>query len=465
MRPAGKRLYVRRHGVALIVSMIFLLIFTSLAVSIASFSGTNVQLAENQRRANNALTSAHSGLEVLRYYLSPVTVPGSVTPANRLSSVASALQTVLINSGVSNVTANYDASTATINITSVSLSTSAGQSFTAKITQPDADTLQMDIFGVCRDATRHIRTSFSFVTIGSGVFDYGVATKGPLAMSGQTSIDDVNIAVEANVYIEGNNTSGDAFNIAGQASVSGDVTIANQYATYSLGDKCIVGGAQGAAANDHVHVGAPYVEFPTPNPEYFRHFATGEVIDSHSSWGNKSTLSNVLIKANTNPTFTSSVKINGILFIELPNSVNFAGKAEISGMIVAAGDRNNELPGCNISFAGQVVSHDAQSLTGSQYDAIKQEKGTFILAPGFSLDFSGQAMHMNGAIAANGISFSGQAGGTINGSLINYSQKPVTLSGQSNLTFNRSGRTTDPSGFSPDQTLVFQPTSYSELPN
>ena len=45
-----------------------------------------------------------------------------------------------------------------------------------------------------------------------------------------------------------------------------------------------------------------------------------------------------------------------------------------------------------------------------------------------------------GAIAANGVEFYGNAGGTIYGSIINYSDTDMILSGNNDLFFNRSGR-------------------------
>ena len=67
----------RTRGAALIVSLIFVLVFSGLAVSIASLSATNVQIAENQRKANCARACAESGLEVVRFWLSRVVMPSN----------------------------------------------------------------------------------------------------------------------------------------------------------------------------------------------------------------------------------------------------------------------------------------------------------------------------------------------------------------------------------------------------
>ena len=85
------------------------------------------------------------------------------------------------------------------------------------------------------------------------------------------------------------------------------------------------------------------------------------------------------------------------------------------------------------------------------------------MAPGFHVAFGGSFSSLSGAIAGNGIEFFGNAGGTINGSIINYSNESVTLSGNSDLSFNRSGIEDVPVGFVSEIVLHYDPESYSEL--
>ena len=74
MSAAGKHNH-RARGATLILAMIFVLVLSALAVSLASLSGTNVQVAANQRRVNSALYAAQSGLECAKYIVN--TVSGS----------------------------------------------------------------------------------------------------------------------------------------------------------------------------------------------------------------------------------------------------------------------------------------------------------------------------------------------------------------------------------------------------
>ena len=448
----------RRKGIALIICMVFLVIFSALAVGILGMADTNVQLAQNQHRGGLAFSGAQSGLEVMRYWLKDVEIAGTTNPSAKMSSVASLLQQKLNTAGVTNISAVYNSVNKTITIPIVTLDAVTGQSFSAVISQIDPNRMRAKIIGLCGPASKQVAVDFNFVTLGNNVFDYGVATRGPLVMSGQADISGVSLAIEASVYIEGDNASGDAFSITSNASVAGDVSIANRYATYSCNGS--VGGYQGSAAEHHIHVGVPYVDFPTPNPKHFLQYATGPEITS----GVKSdiVLNNAIIKAGSDVTFSSDIVINGVLYIEQPSKVQFAGKATVNGIIAGDGIPSDGDGDSSLKFAGQVQSHDVSTLTGSQFDAIKKETGTFIVAPGFTLEFAGQSLYMNGAIAANGVKLTGQATGTIAGSLINYSKNPMTMSGKSTLWFNRSGRDKVPAGFEPDQALQFAKGSYSE---
>jgi hypothetical protein len=110
-----------------------------------------------------------------------------------------------------------------------------------------------------------------------------------------------------------------------------------------------------------------------------------------------------------------------------------------------------------------VDSHSVSELPDQEFSELKQETGTFLLAPGFSVSFGGNFATINGVIAAGGVNFFGNAGGTINGSVVNYAETPMELDGNTDLIFNRSGTDKNPAGFEPSKILTFQPSSYSEI--
>ena len=58
-----------RKGIALLMSMIVLAVLSAWAVAVHSFSGTTVQLANNQRKVDSALAAAESGIDCGRYLI------------------------------------------------------------------------------------------------------------------------------------------------------------------------------------------------------------------------------------------------------------------------------------------------------------------------------------------------------------------------------------------------------------
>jgi Tfp pilus assembly protein PilX len=73
----------RNQGTALILALIAIVIVSAWAVSMATTANTNLQAADNHRKANLALIAADSGLEIIRYYLSGIKMPSSTPPTPR----------------------------------------------------------------------------------------------------------------------------------------------------------------------------------------------------------------------------------------------------------------------------------------------------------------------------------------------------------------------------------------------
>ncbi len=72
---ATKLVNPRQKGSALLLSMIFVLVFSALAMSLATLSGANVQVASNQHKVNTTLFAAQSGLECAKYLVGSLTLP------------------------------------------------------------------------------------------------------------------------------------------------------------------------------------------------------------------------------------------------------------------------------------------------------------------------------------------------------------------------------------------------------
>jgi hypothetical protein len=452
-----------RHGAALIVALVFVLLFSTLAVSLVSLCNTNVQIADNQRKAGLARSSAQSGLETFRYWLEGkdgggtefVSMPGNVPPAGRFDYLANDLA-----AAGAPVEISYDGNdVAAVSMPLTTFDSSAGQAFTAVLRPTvNLDILQLEVTGTGQGLQRTIRVEYQFGTRAHSVFDFGVATRGPLSLSGNIDLTGYTISVESDVYIESMNQN-EALSITGNSQIAGDVKIVNPDGYADLqGGKAAIGGETAPGAYNHVESGVAPTEFPLPMPDYFLHYVQGD-IDM-----NDLVHTNVRIPPNTNPSFAAGTTFQGVLFIDAPNIVTFSGNVTIIGLIVGNGDYTDNSGTNRINFMGTVDSHPVTDLPDTtDFHDLRSETGTFLMAPGFAVSFGGDFATLNGAIASNGVDFYGNAGGVINGSIVNYSDAPMSFSGNSDLVFNRTGNTVVPAGFGPEIIMHYIPESYEEV--
>jgi len=374
--------------------------------------------------------------------------------------MATTLQNDLANNSISNISLSYDGST--ITLPSVTLASADDMSFEAVIRQLDVDTVQMDVTGRNDQITRTIRVNCSIEPERHPVFDYGIATKGPLYVQGNANVEGLNESIEADVYIESQNNP-NALTMIGSSAIEGDVRIVNPDATPAVSNPSSVGDETGQDAIDnHVTIGVSSTGFPVPELSAFEDYVEN-IFDPDTDTTTDVTLENIRILASTNPHFSGGVVVRGIMFIESPNIVTFTGNASITGIIIGNGDIDSPSEENQLIFGGTVDSHSVSEL-GEEFGDIGQETGTFLLAPGFSASFGGNFETISGAIAASGIDFFGNTGGTINGSVINYADTPMNITGSPNLVFNRPETDERPAGFESSMVLEFLPSSYLELP-
>ncbi len=450
--------HVSRRGSTLILALIFVAMFAALAVSMATLSGTNVQVAENQRRFETARSCALSGLEVIRYWMNQVSIPGTTPADQRFGTVATNLQTVLTSAGCTNVVPVC--TPVTVTMANIPLDTTTGQTFSAVLTKVDNDTIQMDITGQYGPVSRTVRSDFRFTTRAHTVFDFGVATRGPLVMWGNVDMEGVNLDVESNAYIESLDSIM-ALSIAGNSSIAGDVKIVNPLAAPFVGSRSSVGGASGADAMANITIGAPPTEFPDMNPSTFYHYATHVLTPADLG---STTLTNIIIPPGMNPKFTSNVALRGVIYVQTPNVVQFTGGVDVTGIIVTNGNPSDDSGANQLVFRGHVAGKSVAQLPNEpQFNGLQSQTGTFILAPGFAVSFGGTFDASGGAIGANGVQFFGNAGGTIRGSIINYASNQMQVWGSSDIRFNRSGLTQVPAGFVPDLVMAYDRLSYREV--
>src|SRR3954463_4582394 len=81
----------RRRGVTSILAMLFLVLFSVLAIGFYASITTGVQIANNERHATNSLLAADSGMAFLPYRWSIFVVPATTTQGQLLPLVANNL--------------------------------------------------------------------------------------------------------------------------------------------------------------------------------------------------------------------------------------------------------------------------------------------------------------------------------------------------------------------------------------
>lgn len=461
MAPKYKSVHQKRKGAVLIIAMIFVLIFSALAVSMATMSGTNTQLASNQQKVDCALGSAESGLDVERYWLDTVIFPSN-TPVNKyFSTVMNTLESNMDANSITNITLKKNTGT----ILPVSLDSAAGQTFSGQMSISNTNPYILEVYstGGNGQITRTIKVDFDIEPYEHPIFNYGLATKGPLNYTGNPTTSGAAESWEADIYIESAGST-NALSVAGNTKFHGDIMIGNPAANANFGGDVIIDGDQGQDAIDnHVFVGVEPVDFPEPDTARFTPYATGITIDSSTDLAapGMNILINAKIAAGTNPVFPKGVIIQGILLIESPNIVTFASNVALEGIIVGQGDASVDPATDRIDFMGNFASGPYPA--GAEFDAIRVEEGSSIVAPGFAATFQGNFSTLEGVVALSGVHFSGNVAAQIKGTIINYSDQPMVIEGNATMTFDRSTSTKVPAGFDTLRVLTYDPSSYNEV--
>jgi hypothetical protein len=136
-------------------------------------------------------------------------------------------------------------------------------------------------------------------------------------------------------------------------------------------------------------VSAP--DWPTFDTSVFQQYAS-------NTYTGGNTLSNVTIPPNTNPKFTGNATINGIVYVQSPNTLTFKGNTTLNGIIVFENAGTTSSNSILMSGNFKVGSLPADPA----YDAIRAIKGIAIMAPTAALYMNGSAdlMFDQGSIIA-----------------------------------------------------------------
>jgi len=205
-------------------------------------------------------------------------------------------------------------------------------------------------------------------------------------------------------------------------------------------------------------------DFPSFDTSGLAALATGGVIDASTPINEVGQVfNNVRIAAGTNPVFAKDVSLNGVIYVEAPNIVQFEAKATINGLI-ATEESGLPLESCQLRFAGRVEASGVDTLPDTpEFTLVKEQTGTFIAAPGFGVTFSGNFSAINGCIAADQLTFTGTAEGTVRGSVIGLKDELTDVGGNVGIYVDRTNADENPAGFVNSLGMVPLPDTYAEV--
>ena len=429
------------------LAIILLGVLVTLGVSHALLTNATLMQAKNLADVQAAQSQAEGGLEFFNYVLGTCSIEGGASGQDLLDALAVALGEHM--DGTANLagqTVVYDG--ATITVPDIVLSD--GRSFQARLQLDASDQVVLQVTGSNGEIDRTVGLAYALTSGGGGggvgspgsgtwFFDYGIASRSKIQITGNAKILGANDASEA-AMLSATYTDDEAMKMTGNADIAGDVYLSNPNAYATLTGNVSVGGASkwSGDLDDHIHIGIGDVEFPEVDPTVFELFATN-IVDSSTSTDGDKTFTNIRIAANTNPTFSGNITINGVIFIEQPNQVHFSGNLTMKGVIVTEDAGDDVYDENTIKFTGNSNFEGVEALPDTaEFHELRQMPGAFVLAPGFGLQFTGNFGAISGTMAADEFKFTGNAGGVISGMVINYSDSAFTLTGNSMLIIDRS---------------------------
>ena len=460
MRCGAKAGRSRPSGMAAVLALMFLVILASLAVAMANSSFLELRQGNNCADGTTARMSAESGLTYMVLRLQDFRVPPNTQPADFFTQLKACVTTRMRNTNASVITTPTGFAVTTINLSDLSFS----HTFTLLNQTPLA--CRMVVTGLRGRAVRHVAVTLVCVPKREPVFDYGVASKGRITITGSASLVGKTSADEASILSTLEEPM--AIEAGGHADVSGDlyVTDADIDSVLLKGNGLSIGGSsdnRDIMAN-HVFLGTQDPGFPDVNTDPLAPLAT-HTVDKATDFNGTKTFTNIRIKAGTNPSFGAGTVINGIVYVEAPNVVTFTGNATVNGFIATQSAPASQFSSCQIEFKGQASVPGVSALPNTpEFAAVKAADGTAIVAPGFGLTFRGTTNSINGVIAADQLSFLGNANisGDMTGTILGLKNLDLTLSGNTTIQINRQDSTVVPAGFNHSQGLSVLSASYDE---
>ena len=451
----------KRRGISSVIAMTYLMLFAVLALGFYAQVNSSMQVSNNETRTKRAMLAAESGLAFARYHLSQVRIPPLTATDAMLAGIYDDLDAPGFINGSKNLKYGSMDYVANSHIRIPASSSQyvemepGGDGFQVRISQK-AGTRRMVvrvigaspikeggvIVGYNRagiecefDATEHKHT----------FFDYGIASKGTVALNPSNKMVLGNPASAASILSVGAVTLGSATNTM-TSGISGEITVVGSANPTLLGPISVDGitnkteilATHPDPADDHVHhidlEDLP--EFPVPDTAMFKAYATNTYVSGQAIYRN------IRIPPNTNPTFNGPTIVRGVVFVEQPNVVTFAGQVEMQCVIVTEDKNVGTMAQNLIALQGnggaklplQTLPVELDAFGNDIYKDVRNLTGSFIIAPGFDVSFTGNFGSFAGDVCGDRVTISGSSATIINGAVYTLDAFPLRITGNAQVT-------------------------------
>lgn len=448
--------------------MLYLALFSALAVGFYSAFTLASQTTYNERDTRRALAAAESGMEFMRHQLWALNITYSSSPADLFNRVETGLKSAL--NGTANLKGGNIGRSGNVILIPADANQyidldGTGVGFRAEVTYDGTQLVVSTVgrFGSTTESPAHgVRLRYAVIQRPSSIFNFGVASKSPISLTSNAKIIGSSNAAHGSVLSTSYKTS-TPVTLLGNTAISGDVSLVNPNASVKRdAGASIAGSTNQSVINQHIHKGVATPEFPIVDTEEFKKYATNVISQSGKTF-DTTNLKNLYIKANTNPKFSGSIKVEGVVYIETPNYVQFDSNVQMTGVIAV---QNNPTGSSNLlEFKSNVKLKGVEHLpaTADFPAELRAMKGAMILAPGFKLNLDSNFGAQGGSIIADEMIFNSNATGTINGSVINLKDTSVTFDSNATIKIANQGASYAPAGLYFGSRYEPMPNSYEEF--
>jgi hypothetical protein len=462
-----------RRGMTSALAMIYLVLFACLAIGFYAQVNTAVQVSANETRSRRALLAAESGLQFMRYQLSIIKIP-PLTPENRiLDRIHEDL--VFQLGGTPNLGGREIgfASDSYIEIPAGAdeyIPLEGGDRFRISITRRAGTRILLRAIGaspldrsgaasstLCRAG---VEIEFDPNQYKTDFFQHGMISRGGVTIDPTNRIVQGIPAEHASILALGPVTIGRVGNTL-PTGIAGDIIVLDGV-TPTLLPPVSVGGSTAPAdilANHVDHISADQVpEFPVPDIRIFRPYANELYVPGLMAYDN------VLIPPNTNPSFNGPCTIRGVVYVQQPNVVTFAGQVTMTCVVVTENRGIGDLTTNRLIFTG--AGGAKQPLSSLPYEpkfaGLHGLTGSFIIAPGFDVSLTGNFGAIAGDICGDRVTITGSAAATITGSAFTLTNNPLRIAGSAQITFASNPNSLH-SGLKFSERYFSEPSTYREF--